>query len=96
MSACLELVRFAAKAGAEEALAAARPAMEEAFRVAYPGLVDLRLGRLEDGTYADLFVWRTRADADHAQATEHDMPEFQAFVAHVERQLTHDFGTLVA
>lgn len=95
MSACFEVVRFRPKPGQEDAIAQTRPAMEAAFRERYPNMLDMKLGRLEDGTYVDVFVWKSRADADHAQETEGDIPEFQAFVANVEELVTHDFGDLV-
>jgi hypothetical protein len=68
-----------------DALATLRTALVAAIRAAYPGLAEVRLTRLEDGSYTDSWRWDSAAQMQSAfPATA--LPEAQAAMA-----LTHDY-----
>ena len=67
----------------ETALLATRPAMVDAIRAAFTGLVRATLARTENGTWIDVFYWEDRAAADRAIAGESTLPAYQAFAAHI-------------
>jgi hypothetical protein len=52
-----------------------RPALEAGVREKLPGLVDIRLIRLEDGSYIDLLRWESREAADAAIEKFAEIPE---------------------
>ena len=46
----IEMVRFTVKPGAEDALVSERPAMVEAVRAEFPGMLSARLAKLDETT----------------------------------------------
>jgi heme-degrading monooxygenase HmoA len=52
-----------------------RPALEAGVREKLPGLLDIQLLRLEDGTYMDLLRWESREAADAAIKRFASVPE---------------------
>ncbi len=68
-----------------------RPALEAAARERLPGLLDIRLVRLDDGTYLDVLRWESRAAADAAIARYAEVPEAGEH-AFVEEVLAHHRG----
>ena len=77
----IEVARYTATD--ESALLAARPAMVDAIRAAFPGLIRATLARTEDGTWLDVFYWEDRSAADCAIAGESELPAYRAFAAHI-------------
>lgn len=59
-----EIVHARIRDGIEQEMIARRPALEAAVREQLPGLLDIRLVRLDDGTYLDVLRWESRAAAD--------------------------------
>jgi heme-degrading monooxygenase HmoA len=70
-----DVVHAKVRDGAEEDMLRRRPALEAGVREKLPGLVDIRLIRLEDGTYIDLLRWESREAADAAIEKFAEMPE---------------------
>ena len=64
----IEMVRFTIRPGAEEALVEERPAMVEAVRAEFPGMLSARLAKLDDTTWLELLVWTSRETAQRARA----------------------------
>ena len=61
--------------GAEEEMLSRRPALEDGVRQKLPGLLDIRLVRLDDGTYLDVLRWESREAADAATELFAEVPE---------------------
>jgi len=61
--------------GAEEEMLSRRPALEAGVRERLPGLLDIRLIRLDDGTYLDVLRWESREAADAAIEEFAEIPE---------------------
>ena len=76
----IEMVRFTIKPGAEEALVDERPAMVEAVRAEFPGMLSAHLAKLDETTWLELIVWTSREAAQRATEKAHDIPAVQ-FVA---------------
>jgi hypothetical protein len=70
-----EVVHAKVRDGAEAEMLSRRPALEAGVREKLPGLLDIRLIRLEDGTYIDLLRWESRAAADAAIEKFGEVPE---------------------
>ena len=62
----IEMVRFTVSPGAEEALISERPAMVEAVRAEFPGMLSARLAKLDETTWLELIVWTSREAAQRA------------------------------
>jgi heme-degrading monooxygenase HmoA len=70
-----DVVHAKVRDGAEEEMLRRRPALEAGVREKLPGLIDIRLIRLDDGTYLDLLRWESRAAADAAIEKFAEIPE---------------------
>jgi hypothetical protein len=62
---------------------AERPAMIEALRRAFPGLRAAWLTRRDDGSWLDVILWSTRAEAEAAAEHVADVPEAKAWFRHI-------------
>ncbi len=72
MSEYLDIVEFTVDEEDIQAFLGRRPTAVAALRGAYPGLLDARLARFDDGTWVDVVRWRSRTEAEAAAA---GMPE---------------------
>jgi heme-degrading monooxygenase HmoA len=70
-----DVVHAKVRDGAEEEMLRRRPALEEGVKKKLPGLLDIRLVRLEDGTYLDILRWESREAADAAIDKFAEVPE---------------------
>jgi heme-degrading monooxygenase HmoA len=70
-----DVVHAKVRDGAEEEMLSRRPALEAGVRAKLPGLVEICLVRLEDGTYLDLLRWESREAADAAIEKFAQVPE---------------------
>jgi hypothetical protein len=70
-----DVVHAKVRDGAEKEMLARRPALEEGVRKKLPGLLDIKLVRLEDGTYLDVLHWESREAADAAIELFATVPE---------------------
>jgi heme-degrading monooxygenase HmoA len=70
-----DVVHAKVRDGAEEEMLRRRPALEAGVREKLPGLLDIRLIRLDDGTYLDLLRWESREAADAAIERFAEIPE---------------------
>ena len=61
-----DVVHARVRDGTEEEMLSRRPALEAGVRQKLPGLLDIRLVRLDDGTYLDVLRWESREAADAA------------------------------
>jgi len=80
-----EIVRIRPKPGNEEELLGMRDELVQSFRDVWPGFVSCRLLKPEeDGTWVDLWFWRTKADAEEALANTDRTPLFADWGERVE------------
>lgn len=70
-----EVVHAKVRDGAAEEMLSRRPALEAAVREKLPGLLDIRLIRLDDGSFIDLLRWESREAADAAIEKFAEVPE---------------------
>jgi hypothetical protein len=83
MTPAFELAAFTVRDGAEAAMLAERPAMIEALRQAFPGLLAAWLTKRDDGSWLDVILWRTRAEAEIAAQHVNDVPAAKAWFRHI-------------
>ena len=70
-----DVVHAKVRYGAEEEMLSRRSALEAGGREKLPGLLDIRLVRLDDGTYLDVLRWESREAADAAIERFAEVPE---------------------
>ena len=87
-----EIVHARVRDGAEDEMVSRRPALEAGVRERLPGLLDIRLVRLDDGTYLDVLRWESSAAADAAIERYAEVPEAGEIHAFVEEILAHHRG----
>jgi heme-degrading monooxygenase HmoA len=87
-----EIVHARIRDGVEEEMLSRRPALEAAVRQKLPGLLDIRLVRLDDGTYLDVLRWESRAAADAAIERFSKVPEAGEIHGFLAEDLAHYRG----
>jgi heme-degrading monooxygenase HmoA len=87
-----EIVHARIRDGVEEEMLSRRPALEAAVRQKLPGLLDIRLVRLDDGTYLDVLRWESRAAADAAIEMFSKVPEAGEIHGFLAEGLAHYRG----
>jgi hypothetical protein len=87
-----EVVHARAREGAEQEMLSRRPALEAAVREQLPGLLDIRLVRLDDGTYLDVLRWESREAADAAIEKFAEVPEAGEIHGFLSEDLAHHRG----
>jgi heme-degrading monooxygenase HmoA len=92
MSEFHEVVHGRLRDGVEEEMLSRRPVLEAAVRERLPGLLDIRLVRLDDGTYLDVLRWESRAAADAATDEYAAIPEAREIHGFVDEVLAHHRG----
>jgi hypothetical protein len=83
MTMTIELARFAIRDGAAPQLVAERPAMVTALRQRYPACLAAYLTREDDGSWLDIVLWRSRAEAEDAARTIHTVPVCANWLRHI-------------
>jgi heme-degrading monooxygenase HmoA len=88
----VEVVHAKVRDGAEQELLRRRPALEAGVREKLPGLLDIRLVRLDDGTYLDVLRWESREAADAAISRFAEVPEAEEIHGYLAEGLAHYRG----
>src|SRR5919109_212477 len=70
-----DVVHAKVRDGLEDEMLRRRPVLEAGVKEKLPGLLDIRLVRLEDGTYLDVLRWESREAADAAIEKFAEIPE---------------------
>jgi|ERR687897_213966 hypothetical protein len=78
--------------GAEAEMLSLRPALEAGVRQKLPGLFDIRLIRLDDGTYLDVLRWELRGAADAAIELFAEVPEAGEIHGFLPEGIAHHRG----
>jgi hypothetical protein len=91
-----DIVHAKVRDGADAEMIRRRPALEAGVREKLPGLLDIQLLRLEDGTYIDLLRWESREAADAAIDRYATIPEAMEIHGFFEEDLAHHRGEVAA
>lgn len=95
MGEAIELARFKVDAASEVEFLATRPAMVEAVMEHVPGLREISLVRLDDGTWVDVVVWSSRDAADRGARIAAALPEARRWLGHVSEDVSMDLGEVI-
>ena len=87
-----DVVHARVRDGAEEEMLSRRPALEDGVRQKLPGLRDIRLVRLDDGTYLDVLRWESREAADAAIELFAEVPEAGEIHGFLPEGIAHHRG----
>jgi hypothetical protein len=87
-----DVVHAKVREGAEGEMLSRRPVLEAAVREKLPGLLDISLVRLEDGTYLDVLRWESREAADAAIEKFAEIPEAGEIHGFLSEDLAHHRG----
>jgi heme-degrading monooxygenase HmoA len=90
-----EVVHAKVRGDAEEEMLSRRPALEAGVRQKLPGLLDIRLIRLDDGTYLDVLRWESREAADAATELFAEVPEAGEIHGFLPEGTVHHRGEVV-
>jgi hypothetical protein len=84
MDQVFEFASFTVRNGHEAALLAERPTMIDALRANFAGVLAAWLTRRDDGSWLDVILWRSRAEAQAAAEQINTVPAATAWFAHIE------------
>jgi hypothetical protein len=87
-----DVVHARVRDGAEEEMLSRRSALEDGVRQKLPGLLDIRLVRLDDGTYLDVLRWESREAADAAIELFAEVPEAGEIHGFLPEGIAHHRG----
>jgi quinol monooxygenase YgiN len=83
MAMTIELARFTVDDDAVAQLVAERPAMVQTLRERFPGCLAAYLTREDDGSWLDIVIWRSRAEAEEAARLISSVPACAAWFRHI-------------
>jgi hypothetical protein len=83
MAMAIELARFTVDDDAVDPLVAGRPAMVQALKKRFPGCLAAYLTREDDGSWLDIVLWRSRAEAEEAARLIGSVPECAAWFRNI-------------
>jgi len=89
----LELGRYIVEGEQERPFLAKRGAMVEAAKENFPGLIDVTLARLDDGSYVDVLIWEDRHFCEMAKAEA--VPAVADWLRHTGEDFSVEFGKVV-
>lgn len=95
MSRTLELSRYVVEGDQEQQFLAKRGAMVKAAKKNFPGLIDVTLAKLDDGSYVDAWVWEDRSFCEAAMAKAEAVPAVADWLQHIGEDFSMEFGTIV-
>ena len=95
MSKTLELGRYVIERDQEQPFLAKRGAMVEAAKENFPGLIDVMLAKLDDGSYVDAWIWEDRSFCEAAMAQVEGVPAVVDWLQHIGEDVSMEFGTVV-
>jgi hypothetical protein len=95
LSRTLELSRYVVEDDQEQPFLAKRGAMVEAAKENFPGLIDVTLAKLDDGSYVDAWIWEDRSFCEAAMEKVETVPVIVDWLKHIGEDVSMEFGTLV-
>ena len=90
----LRFTRFTTDPADTDEMLSRRAALVSAAENAFPGLIETRLARLDDGTWIDVWQWNSLADAHAAVRVASAIPEAAAAFS-LARDVTVEFAETV-
>jgi hypothetical protein len=93
LSRTLELSRYVVEGDQEQQFLAKRGAMVKAAQENFPGLIDVSLARLDDGSYVDVLTWEDRHFCEMAKAEA--VPAVADWLRHIGEDFSVEFGKVV-
>ena len=91
----LELSRYVVEGNQEQPFLAKRGEMVKAAKEIFPGLIDVTLAKLDDGSYVDAWIWEDRSFCDTAMAQVETVPVVVDWLQHIGDDVSMEFGTVV-
>lgn len=79
--AVLRFTRFKVDPADTDEMLVRRGALVAAVRDTFPGLIEARLGKVDEETWVDVWHWRSRVDAEAALANPAAIPQAAAAFA---------------
>jgi hypothetical protein len=95
LSRTLELGRYVIESDQEQQFLAKREAMVKAAKENFPGLIDVTLAKLDDGSYVDAWIWEDRSFCEAAMAKVEAVPVIVDWLQHLGEDVSMEFGTVV-
>ena len=95
MSRTLELSRYVVEGDQEQLFLTKRGAMVKAAKENFPGLIDVTLAKLDDGSYVDAWIWEDRSFCEAAMAKVETVPIVVDWLRHIGEDFSMEFGTVV-
>jgi hypothetical protein len=95
LSRTLELGRYVIGRDQEQPFLAKRATMVEAAKENFPGLIDVMLAKLDDGSYVDAWIWEDRNFCEAAMAKAETVPAVADWLQHIGEDVSMEFGTVV-
>jgi hypothetical protein len=95
LSRTLELGRYVIESDQEQQFLAKREAMVKAAKENFPGLIDVTLAKLDDGSYVDSWIWEDRSFCEAAMAKVEGVPAVVDWLQHIGEDVSMEFGTVV-
>jgi hypothetical protein len=95
LSRTLELSRYVVEDDQEQQFLAKRGAMVKAAKENFPGLIDVTLAKLDDGSYVDAWIWEDRSFCEAAMAKVEAVPVVVDWLQHIGEDFSMEFGTIV-
>jgi hypothetical protein len=95
LSRTLEFSRYVVEDDQEQQFLAKRGAMVEAAKENFPGLIDVTLAKLDDGSYVDAWIWEDRSFCEAAMAKVETVPVIVDWLQHIGEDVSLQFGTLI-
>ena len=96
MTPTLELARFTLHPDHAEDFLAATDAMVDTVRRHFDGMLHFSRARLDDGSYVELVLWRSREDAERAAAGVMEIPELAKLFSAIDRVVEMTQGERLA
>jgi hypothetical protein len=95
LSRTLELSRYVVECDQEQQFLAKRGTMVKAAQENFPGLIDVTLAKLDDGSYVDAWIWEDRSYCEAAMAKAEAVPAVVDWLQHIGEDISMEFGTVV-
>lgn len=95
MTQAIEMVRFTAKSGEEEALVNERPEMLEVLSAECPGMLSAQLAKTEEGNWLDVVVWKSREQALSAAEKAPRIPACATWFSHMDQVIAMEHADVV-
>jgi hypothetical protein len=89
------LGRYVIESDQEQQFLAKRGAMVKAAKENFPGLIDVTLAKLDDGSYVDSWIWEDRSFCEAAMAKVEGVPAVVDWLQHIGEDVSMEFGTVV-